>query len=148
HRYDAAGRLLATTWVARDSLTGDSVTYSYDIMGRMLSATTGNNGSVTRTWYANGLLKTETQTRGGTTLANSYGYDAAGRRTWYVAGTPGVNGDSISYVYDGTTGDLAWIKARWRQTPDGITHRDSVQLWWDALGHRDSVRYDNGAVIR
>jgi len=102
---------------------------------------------VTRTWFATGALKREVQstTSGSAPTTNSFGYDAAGRPVWYVIGVPGNTNlsDSITYLYDAGNGDLRWIKVRWR----GGT-RDSVQLYWDAVGRRDSVIYSNGAKVK
>jgi RHS repeat-associated protein len=146
HAYDAAGRLLKTRWNPRDYSTADSVRFTYDTMGRMLTALTSAR-LVARTWFATGALKREVQSAasGGGPTTHTYGYDAAGRRIWYVMGVPGNTSlsDSVTYLYDATSGDLRWIKVRWR----GGT-RDSVQLYGDALGRRDTVIYSNGARVK
>jgi RHS repeat-associated protein len=146
HRYDAVGRDTLTTWDSYDSLdAAGSLRRHYDVMGRIDSGTPSSGVRVTRTYFANGAVHSEHNVS-----TNTYAYDAAGRRNWYVIGTPGslLYGDSVSYVYDGTSGDLRWIKARWRADGGGGSggnRRDSVQLWSDTLGRRDSVIFSNGA---
>jgi len=150
HTYDAAARELKVAWPAHDASSTDSVLYTYDAMGRILTGLSVGR-KITRTYFPGGALKTELQSNadGSWPNNNTYGYDAARRRAWYVVGTVGnqSQSDSITYVYDAVTGDLRWVKVRWRKT-DATVQYDSVQLWWDALGRRDSVIYSNGAKAR
>jgi RHS repeat-associated protein len=147
--YDANGRVSKKAWPAREVLTADSVLYSYDALGRMLSATSARR-KVVRTYFATGALKSEVQSLPGGTnhFTNTYRYDAGGRRTWYLVGTPGdvAHNDSVWYHYDVTSGDLRVIGVRWR----GAGGSDSVRLAWDALGRRDTVTYTmgNNAAIK
>ena len=77
----------------------------------------------------------------------TYAYDRMGRRSAYIVGIVGDldHSDSVWYRYQPTTGDLRTIGVRWRD----ITHsKDSVLFYWDPLGHRDSVRYTNGTILK
>ncbi|MGH7447276.1 MAG: hypothetical protein ACRELT_06930, partial [Longimicrobiales bacterium] len=84
HTYDAAGRSLKTVSPAAD-VPADSVMNQYDAMGHLLTAT-NTRFRITRTYFANGLLKSEVQSaaNGTNTYTHSYWYDAAGRRTKYA----------------------------------------------------------------
>lgn len=137
--YDVAGRLLWTTWPARDSSPMDTVKYQFDFANRITGITSKNGQSIVRTYYANGLMRSEHQLTAAT-IRHTYGYDRSGRRTWYIIGEVGNStyNDSISYAYN-TAGDLSWIRARWRTQGADINHSDSVRLAWDELGRRDSV---------
>jgi len=144
HTYDALGRLVKTSWPRRDSLPADSVQITYDIMNRMLTQLTSSR-KVVRTYYATGAIRSEVQSNatGGSPFTQFFGYDGAGRRTWLRTGTPGslTYSDSIAYEYEPTSGDLKWIRVRWRG--DGSL-KDSVRYVWDAMARRDSVIYGNG----
>jgi len=150
HTYDEGGRLLKTQWDARQ-VSADSVLYTYDGSNRMATASLGNGRVITRTYFANGLLKTERQ-QGPSTFRHAYTYDRAGKRLTYVIGKPGdvTANDSVNYRYNGTTGELQRIRVRWRR-PTGLNDplaTDSVRIAWDALGRRDTVAFTNGAVVR
>lgn len=157
YSYDAAGRLLKKKWpVVNDTLSpienpytqipGDSVVYTYDSGGRMLTATSINY-KVVRTYYSNGLLKQEIQSEDdGVTnkFTNYYEYDTAGRRTLHRIGSGGTNlVDTVTYVYSGTTGDLAELQVRWRAT----TRRDTVRYVWDELGRRKQLTYSKASGV-
>lgn len=138
HIYDAAGQKTKTVWPAYDTIQpADSVVNSYDNMGRLDTAMTAER-KIVRSYYANGLLKSEVQSaaNGTNPFAHAYAYNNAGQRTSYViGGSGGSSADSVSYSYNGD-GELATIAVRWRS---GV--RDSVQMRWDALGRRDSLVY-------
>lgn len=146
--YDNAGRVTKKTWPARDSVPADSITYTYDIMGNMLTAVQVQ-WKLVRTYYANGALRSEIQSHqtGLNPFTLMYGYDRLGRRAWYRSGTPGnlSQRDSVWYTYDATSGELRTIKVDWRGT---AAPTDSVRFRWDALGRRDSVVYRNGLKVR
>lgn len=149
HTYDEGGRLVKTRWDARQS-PADSVVYTYDAANRMVTATLGSGRTITRTYFANGLLQSERQ--GPSTFRHAYTYDRAGKRLAYVVGKPGdiTANDSVNYRYSATTGDLQRIRVRWRR-PAGLNDpiaTDSVRIAWDALGRRDTVAFTNGAIIR
>ncbi|HWP38704.1 MAG TPA: RHS repeat-associated core domain-containing protein [Gemmatimonadales bacterium] len=148
HAYDEAGRLTKKAWPARETLPADSVLYTYDLVGRVLTATQSNR-EVARTYFPTGMLKSEVQSLpdGTNPFTHRYSYDRAGRRTWYVVGTPAniSQSDSVAYRYHAVTGDLEWIGVRWR----GLTAvDDSVRFAWDALGRRDTVVYRNETQVR
>jgi RHS repeat-associated protein len=144
--YNEIGLLMNHAWPARDSVPRDSVIYTYDnTTGRVLTATS-RQWKLTREYYATGWLKKEVQSKPDGSLANTheYGYDRAGRRTWYRIGNPSIETDSIWYRYDNVTGHLKTIGVRWR---DIQIPRDSVRFWFDGLGRRDSVVYRPYAVV-
>jgi RHS repeat-associated protein len=154
--YDVAGRLLRTSWPPRDSanlLAADSSVFTYDIMGRQLTAERIGYPNylgwrIERTFFATGALKTEGQSRPSGTQSSShaYMYDRAGRRVWYRVGTAGslAYSDSVWYRYDGTTGNLSKVGVRWRGT--GVLG-DSAAFTWDTLGRRQRLVYTNGATL-
>jgi RHS repeat-associated protein len=127
------------------------VLFTYDVMGRMLTAVTRNK-RVTRTYKATGALATHLQDGSAqVTVTQAYAYDRAGKRSWHRIGAANslLNGDSVSYRYDPTTGDLKTIAVRWRKRFSGDpTVSDSVRFWWDALGRRDTLIYSNGAKVK
>ena len=133
--YDAAGRRLTTAWDSSD-IGGDSIVNVYDTMGWLLSSKNGRF-KVVRTYYPNGLLESEVQSRadGSYPYTHQYWYDAAGRRTKYAIGS-GANTDSIMYDYHLTTGDLRSIRVRWR---NGVS--DRVNFTFDRLGRRKQLVY-------
>jgi len=149
-QYDAANRDTLLGWPARDttggSIPGDSVRYTYDLMGRLLQAATRHTDTLVRTYYSSGLVQTEVSKGSGRLMSLGFAYDLAGRRTVLRIGTPGVQAesDSVWYAYGATSGDLSRITVRWR----GTSQRDSVLFGWDGLGRRDQLTYSNGAVVR
>jgi RHS repeat-associated protein len=146
--YDNNGRVIKKRWPARDSVPADSITYTYDVMGNMLTATQAG-WKLTRTYYANGALRSEIQAHpdGSNRFTIFYAYDRIGRRAWYRSGTPGnaAERDSIWYRYDSVSGELRTITVRWRGS---LAPLDSVRFRWDALGRRDTVAYRNGLMVR
>lgn len=102
-----------------------SVSYTYDNLGRLLTA---NNGStVTRAWDALGRLTSETGPLG--TMA--YQYDLAGRRTrqtwpdaFFVTNTWNLYGEMTGVLHGGTT--------------------SIVGLTYDNLGRRAGITRSNG----
>ncbi len=151
YKYDDAGQLKEKAWPTVDFVPADSVTYTYDNMGNMETATTHDTSSetggsdhntVVRTYYGNGLLKSEDQGNG--FLVNTYGYTAAGRRATHVIGDFGVTATSDDVSYSYVDGALETVNVRWRGNAS-IT--DSVSFDWDALGRRKRLTYANGAFI-
>lgn len=100
--YDAGGRTTKQAWPALATVGADSVLFTYDVMGRLLTATTAAR-KVARTYFAVGAVKSEVQSAAAgnykTTL--TYAYDRLGRRIAYVNGVPGDQyySDSIWYHY-------------------------------------------------
>lgn len=144
--YNAAGQLIKMAWPALTPTSADSITYTYDLLGRLLTATSSAR-KVTRTYFGVGDVKTEVQSTAGGANPNTltYAYDRLGRRLFYLNGTPGssTNSDSIFYHYELTSGELKTIGVRWRQV---VNHAppvaiDSVVFHFDTLGRRDKVTY-------
>ncbi|MEO6085185.1 MAG: hypothetical protein ABIQ18_18930, partial [Umezawaea sp.] len=102
------------------TLPADVATFTYDEMGNPLTAFNGD-ARVTRTWYANGALESETQqirTYAGTDLSThgyrlDYVHDLNGRRTRLIH--PGNISphaparDTTRYAYEPVTGALASV---------------------------------------
>jgi RHS repeat-associated protein len=149
--YDAAGRRKQIVWPQHGVIPGGSAQFTYDIMGRMLTATTQSK-SLTRTYYGTGAVRTDVQDGTATVLVTqAYGYDRAGRRTWHRIGPVNdlLTADSISYEYDLVPGDLRSISVRWRKkSASDPTVSDNVSFTFDALGRRDRLQYSNGAEVK
>ncbi len=152
--YDAAGRKWKTAWPPNAPVAADSLQYTLDVMGRLLTATQSNR-KVVRTYYGTGALRSEVQSNvdGTSPTTLRYAYDRLGRRAWYRLGTAGnlTYSDSIWYRYHATSGDLLVIGVRWRRAVGPGTQPiryDSVRFRWDSLGRRDSVVYTNGARVQ
>ena len=112
--------------------------YTYDNLGRMLTATFSTGGlGVTNAYDALSRLTSTTNSASGTAETFTYGYDAAGRRT-SIAYPPasGVPNLTVGYTYL-ATGDVSSIA-------DGATTLASYS--YDNLGNRASVTYGNGVV--
>jgi RHS repeat-associated protein len=145
--YDANGRMTKKTWPALAPASADSVLYTYDVMGRMLTAT-GAARKLARTYYSVGATKTEVQSApdgtGHSTL--TYAYDRLGRRAYFLDGMVGntTYSDSIWYHY-ASTGDLQTIGVRWRQWAP--VHNDSVTFQFDPMGHRVLATYLHGVTV-
>jgi RHS repeat-associated protein len=151
YAYDAAGRKTKTAWGGRDNLPADSVLFTYDVMGRMLTAVTRDK-RVARTYDGAGNLATDLQDGSAqVTVTQATGYDRAGKRVWHRIGPANslLNADSLTYRYDPPTGDVTTIAVRWRKrfTTDPTVY-DSVQFKWDSLGRRDTLTYSNGTKVR
>jgi RHS repeat-associated protein len=151
---DEVGRIVKKTWPARTPLVADSILYTYDAMGRWLTAIAAGR-RLTRTYYPTGTLRSEAQSNadGTSPMTFMYAYDRAGRRTWYRTGTSGdiVFSDSVFYRYDTPSGALRTIGVRWRRafgpgTPPLVY--DSVKFRWDILGRRDTLVYSNGTRLK
>lgn len=147
HRYDAAGRLIATTYPAAvntmpDSslsatLPGDSIVRTYDAAGRLLTAKSSRD-TLIRTYNREGSLRTERQVLldlTGSGVASDftlrYWYDGGGRRTKFFTGT-----DTLRYTYGGD-GQLVKLSVQWTTGQPA----DSFLFYWDAAGRRDSIIY-------
>jgi len=144
--YDAAGELTKTAWPPLAPTLKDSILFTYDVAGRLLTATSSTRRT-SRTYFALGAVKSEVQSDavGGSPNTLTYSYDRLGRRLFYLNGTPGssVYSDSIFYHYVPATGELQTVGVRWRQVashapPVAI---DSVRFHFDPLGRRDQVTY-------
>jgi RHS repeat-associated protein len=151
--YDALNRLTSRSWPERDrphtespfdipamtwgpTIPGSTDTFSYDSQTGEMSLAESAGWRITRTFYPNGLLRSEVQTdlSSSKSLTQTYGYDGASRRTRHVIGTSPR--DSVWYSYDQTTGSLASIGVLWRSG-----RQDTVRIEYDALGRRTAERF-------
>jgi len=146
YRYDTEGRRVAillpavtTPYAGSPSGTvaSDSVSYSYDIMGNLL---TGSNawGSIRRTYYADGAVQTQV-TNLGAKDSVFYQYDVTGARTklirTHMTGR-GTFTDSVAYLYNAGTADLDSMLVWW----SGVGTR-KLSFVWDQLGRRRQITY-------
>jgi RHS repeat-associated protein len=138
YRYDATGRVGSVWWPSTGWALGDSTSFIYDQAGRLLTGLS-RAGTLRRSYWRNGLLKTDSLIRsGGYALPQWYRYDMSGRRAWYFNGL-----DTVTYVYGAVTGELSSVQVNWQ----GAIPSDSVVFGWDALGRRRSVRFTNGTQV-
>lgn len=113
--------------------TEPDVSYSYDNLGRITSATqTGN--SLSFTWDALGRNLTQVGPEGTVTSA----WDLAGQRTQLTY--PGT-GLYVNYDYL-VTGEVSKIRENGASTGIGVL----ATFAYDALGNRSSLTYGNGVV--
>jgi RHS repeat-associated protein len=112
--YDLLGR---TLWARFDNTTGEGVQYSYDALGRAISALTVQAGL--------------------TTLSSSQ-FDAAGRRTSF---TYPNSGPVINYDYD-VTGNVTAIRENGATSGVGVL----ATYTYDGLGRRTAITRGNGTV--
>jgi RHS repeat-associated protein len=78
--YDALNRLTQSSWNGNNWTVPPAVTYSYDVASRLLTINNAN-ANITRTYYNDNLLSTETQAvTGGTSKQVTYTYDADANR--------------------------------------------------------------------
>ena len=92
YSYDNAGRELGETWKNSSGTTVNTVTYTYDKLGQMLTAG-DTNGTITMAYDAQGNETTVTDVWG---LTLTYSYDSADRVTQRADSGGGVQ----TYVYD------------------------------------------------
>lgn len=146
--YDAAGRLTQIRFGNRasgDAARGDTVTYTYDAGGRMLTAS-NRNGQIARQYYREGTLKQDSQvTAFGATLnvTLQYRYDRANRRTWYR--DFGVGNDTVRVDYSYTLGALDGMIIDYPGS--GAPGNDTTTYQWDALGRRQQVVTPHRATL-
>jgi hypothetical protein len=105
-RYDSLNRRRAKVWPTRN-VPGDSVIYSYDNMSRLIAAASGND-TITRQYYADGMLKLEVQKHGPNSSTHRYVYDRFMRRKEYHIGAPtGEQDHFLAQPDDSRLGDPA-----------------------------------------
>jgi RHS repeat-associated protein len=146
--YDALNRQKSFTW--NDSLT-PSVSFAYDAANRLTSVT-NTNATVTRTYFNDNLLNTETETPAGQPARTiTYGYTADGTRA--SVQYPG-NAYSFAYGYTGRD-QLQTIAPLPSGTPiasygydlngnlksRGLSNSTSSTLGYDALNRAFSVSH-------
>ena len=144
--YDQAGRLTQLRFPARDtasSARGDTVTMSYDVAGRMLSAT-NRTGSILRQYYREGTLRRDSTINGGNTLTQQFRYNLADQRTWYNSyeGT-GIKPFQLDYQY--TLGQLYRIIIDY---PGTVLGNDTATYSWEAGGRRSQLVTPHRATLR
>ena len=146
--YDAAGRLTQIRFANRasgDAARGDTLTYSYDAGGRMLTAS-NRNGQIARQYYREGTLKQDSQvTVFGATLnvTLQYRYDRADRRMLYR--DFGVGNDTVKIDYSYTLGALDRMIIDYPGS--GAPGNDTTTYQWDALGRRQQVVTPHRATL-
>jgi len=144
--YDVAGRLTQLRFPARDtasSARGDTVTMTYDVAGRMLSAT-NRTGSILRQYYREGTLRRDSTINGGNTLTQQFRYNLADQRTWYNSyeGT-GIKPFQLDYQY--TLGQLYRIIIDY---PGTVLGNDTATYSWEAGGRRSQLVTPHRATLR
>lgn len=155
YSYDGMGRL-TKLWYNKstlpypfqaDTVSRDSTRYTYDQLGQVLTAI-NRHGTIRRTYYADGLLRTQTAVYENRSDSASYDYDASGarsamRRTWIPSGGLGQT-DMITYGY-AASGDLDSIAAAWGSP--GPATPTVVKFAHDALGRRHRLEYPAGVKV-
>lgn len=147
YTYDAYGRRasLAFPYVqyGLEQAAGDTLTYSYDLLGRMTLAT-GDEADVKRWYYADGSLKAVVSPHG-VYDSISYTYDATGARTSMTV-KDGLNVvDATTYTYD-AAGDLDQMTVTWGGVTGALATPRVFQFDWDELGRRKQVGYPLGSM--
>lgn len=143
YQYDQLGRLTKTIYPARaggvggpgGSVPGDTLTYTYDVMGNMLTAQ-NRHGTITRSYYLDGLLKQKITAIAGFTATFDYRYSAANELVTSIRGQ-----DSVFYRYNAATGALDSL-AVWWASPANT--RRVFAFTWDSLGRRHKILYPTG----
>jgi RHS repeat-associated protein len=128
--YDAIGRVLTKEILNGGSPADNTITYKYDLTGRLIR-TTDNTGTTTYSYDNAGRLTSTTDAYGKTV---SYQYDADGRRTRLTY----PDSSYVSYEYD-VLGQLTKIK-----DSSGTT---LAEYTYDALSRRTELAYANGTSI-
>jgi RHS repeat-associated protein len=147
YSHDGMGRLTGarmnrtyhwfTAWDA-DTVTSDSVTFTYDLVGRRIAAA-NRQGTILRGYYLDGALRHQVTVYATGRDSAAYDYNAAGQRTrlsrTWIPAIGSAMTDVTTYAYTGN-GDLQIIATTWQ---GGTT--TSIGFTWDALGRRRTVTY-------
>lgn len=112
--------------------TGPDVTYTYDLLGRPMSAVTT---TVTNSFLYDALSRMTRET--GQQGQVNYQYDAAGRRTRITY--PGATSLFVDYVYD-VTGNVLQLRENGATSGAGVL----ANYAYDSLGRRQSITFGNG----
>ena len=145
--YDAAGRDTSMRYPAildqvpgsTKDVPGDTVRKTYDVMGN-LKTVINREGTITRDYYRNGLLKRKIMafTAGALRDTISYVYNAAGAVRKKTHGA-----DSTKYCYTDETGVLDSMVIH---LGAGANLRKTFKFQWDALGRRRRITYPTDSL--
>jgi RHS repeat-associated protein len=146
--YDVLGRRTSMVYPANltyasSQIPGDSVRYTYDLMGNLLT-TTNREGTITRTYYGNGLLRQQVTEVSTQRDSISYFYDATGARIRAIHGS-GTTRDTTDYRYHPTKGTLDSMIVR-LGAPANTTR--AFAFIWDGLGRRRQISYPTEPTTR
>lgn len=128
--YDNMGRVISIADGA-----GNTISTTYDALGRVVAMTDGAGGTTTYTLSKAGLVQSIIDERGNT---SRFGYDASGNMT--VATDPA--GGSYSFVYDVLGNQLSATNAAGDTTTYEYDTRGNVSVQTDAAGNTTSFAYD------
>ncbi len=137
YTYDGLNRVKSkcvttSTCVAPNDATGRDVYYSYDLLGRQLSATfdsASGAAKITNTYDDLGRLTSSSSTMDGTARTMSSQYDAAGNRTML---TGNIASYSAPFSYDALGRMTAYV--------------GEVQIAYDNSGRRSSLNFGSSGT--
>ena len=158
YEYDKNNRLSRLT-----DDNGNDTVYGYDDLNRETSISYADGSQVIKTYDADGNMVSKTDQNG---TVNTYSYDALNRLTAIEATlAEGVVGSNAwRYTYDGlgrrtqltdnndpaVVGDDSTVQLRYNslnQLISETSHGRTIQVEYDGLGNRQSLRYPNGRQI-
>jgi RHS repeat-associated protein len=162
HYYDGGARRIATVhpnrlFPARGSspattVLGDSISYTYDSYDRVIQTKSEyrGRGTITRTYYSNGALKTRV-TNYGMLDSLTYWYDATGAQSKVahvtVTGSTTLR-DTTFYHYRPATGALDTVRVQIVTPSTGaLSGTRIVRFLYDTLGRRVSTIYPTGLTV-
>jgi RHS repeat-associated protein len=121
---------------------GDTIRYTYDVMGNMLTAA-NRNGSIVRTYYADGSVRSK---KSNAVFPDSmaYQYSETGARTRFSHTANGFT-DVVDYGYSAATGDLQTMTAHWG-APANVAR--TITFLYDTLGRWRQITYPNSMVVK
>lgn len=152
YRYDPTGRRTAMIYPERQDsvpgdtlavIPGDSLSYTYDLLGNVLVSRNQAGHTITRTYWADGAPKTK---KTAIQFSDSlyYEYDATGARTLMVT----MAQDSTRYFYGPVTGVLDSMRVRMTSSGSGTTPATRVFTFaYDGLGRRRQIIYPYGITV-
>ncbi len=146
--YDAAGRLTQISYPARmsgDTARGDTVTFTYDLAGRMLTAF-NRSARTYRSYYREGTIRQDSQAlvfypTGQATY--QYRYDRSDRRTRTTSFRSSSDVMQVDYQYA-----LDQLQRIIIDYPGSTPATDTAVYTWDALGRRQQLLAPHGATVR
>lgn len=148
-KYDSLGRQVFMSFPQRSTpfaadgdntvIPGDTVLYTYDNMGNLLTAQNRwNTTPIRRTYYANGSLRT--QVTNGDSLY--FEYNQNGQRKRMIRNAR----DTVDYAYNSGSGDLQTVTVRWDTTGAGSIVM-AFGFTFDKFGRRVKVTYPGNIVV-